>query len=85
MGCASNDRLKNLGIRTISNSNQENTEFAKEVLEDIKGKRNLSDEDKDLQKKFWSICKEYMPEINFSNVKLNIGKNFLKKNVYLLK
>ena len=83
-GCSETHKFLDKDIKVVSNSSSENLEFAKEVLDDINGKRLLTDEDIYLQKKFWSICKEFMPEVDFSNSNLNIGSNFLKKNFYLL-
>ncbi len=71
---------KNISI--ISNTSEEVLNAVKDFYEIFYEKKELSNYDQDLQKKFWSLF-PYKKELH-GNIKTIVSPSFLKNNIYLL-
>jgi putative glycosyltransferase (TIGR04372 family) len=76
------EHFNNQNIKFINNSPKEIYDYSNELIFFLNN--NKYDVDYDLQKKFWDIFYKYSKFNRKKEIPAYIGKNFLKKNLYLL-
>jgi putative glycosyltransferase (TIGR04372 family) len=72
------------GVELISNSREEIRDLAAEVDDRIKGVWRATQEDEELQQRFWEIVRQHVPTHPEGEIKARIGAAFLRKHVDLL-
>jgi len=77
-----NNDFIDANVKLISNTSEEISDLAGEVVDRVNGTWIDDNMDLELQKRFWMIFHELGFEI--SNIKTRIGSSFLRKNIYLL-
>lgn len=74
-------QYEEMGVDIIENSPEEIAALAVEADERLRGTHETTEEDKELQKRFWSSFKSNDPNRTF---RAHIGADFLRKNSFLL-
>ena len=74
-------RIEVSNVEMVENTSEEITALTLEMDDRLNNRWTNTDEDKDLQRKFWSIMREYLPDHVFNS---KIGAEFLRQNRELL-
>ena len=80
-GSCETKEYENLGIELVENTPEEITDLAVEMDERLKGAWQMTEEDDELQKRFWSLFKQDEIRKFFLS---HVGTKFLRKNKELL-
>jgi len=72
------------GIELINNSPEEILDLAAEVDDRIKGVWRATQEDEELQQRFWDLFRQHAPPHHGGEIKARIGVAFLRKHADLL-
>lgn len=73
-----------VGIEVVNNTSEEITALAVEMDERLKGTWQTTEENEELQRRFWKIFKKHANPKLHGEYRARIGANFLKQNRYLL-
>jgi len=73
--------LEEFNVEMVENTSEEITALTLEMDDRLNNRWTNTDEDEDLQRKFWSIMREYLPDHVFNS---KIGAEFLRQNRELL-
>jgi putative glycosyltransferase (TIGR04372 family) len=77
-------QYEQIGVELIENTSEEIRDAAIEMDERLKGTWQTTEEDEELQRRFWKIFGKYAdPELH-GEFRARIGANFLRQNRYLL-
>ena len=84
MGKANGEELKRAGVFPIENSEEEIFDLTLEMVNYLETKKMNSQDDYDVQKKFWDIYYENTTYKRFEDIPVRICSKFLSKNMYIL-
>jgi len=78
------DDYKRCGALPVNNTSEEIKNFAEEVCNIIEGKKEEK-EDIEIKDAFWRTYTSYVHKDKIGPYKVNLGANFLRKNIDLIK